>query len=117
MSSRGAASIVAAESATIGHGDEKRDPAGARDRAQGVARAEGVADAHARGLAEAERDHERGRGDLQHDRVRLERSGADQAHRQPRRGEDRDLRRDRRADRQAEAPQTGEGPPIRPPKA
>ena len=56
-----------------------RDIAGAPDRA-GVAAADGVADPHGRGHADAERHHEQDRGDLQRDLVRGERGRADQAH-------------------------------------
>ena len=94
----------------------KGDPARAR-HAQGVARAKGMADAHARRLAETERNHERGRGDLQHDRVRLEGGAVDQAHRQACSGEDGNFRGDRRADRQAEPPKPSEGSAIGPPQA
>ena len=69
---RGAAIIAAADR----DGEDEREaegrPARARNRAS-VARAIGMADPHGRRLSEAERDHEGERGDLQRDRVRLER--------------------------------------------
>ena len=78
-------------------------PARVRDRT-GIVRAISKADPDRRRLAQAKRDHESDRHDLQGGRMRFERVAPDQAHRHGRGGEHAHFRKDHRAHWQPKPP-------------
>ena len=104
-------------------GDQGHEPDAERiRRPAGAAYAFGIAGAisqpnpHRRGLREPERHHEGERSDLQRDGVRGERLRPEQPHHEGGGVEQPDLEQERAADRQADAPDRAETPPIGPPE-